>query len=340
VTFTLSSDEQLEKWSLVITDVKNNKIKEFSGIVLPKKIKWNGFDLDEMPVRINNDYIYELTFSDRSGNKGSENGSIRVEDLIKPKGDISTDDLNIDPPGLTDEKLVNFKVYATDNYDIYTWEVDILNEDKKSIKKFKGSGTPPVNLSWDGYTDDLEPMKINKKYYYKLTVKDFGKNTTEVLSKKFIIATDNEKPVVKCGFTIVGAKAGVLFSPDGDKVADTVDFNITAEDNDRIRKWILTNENKKEIIFKTFHGQVRRPKKINWNGIGDDNILVANGDMYSFFLEAEDFAGNRSVTEKTDLEIDILLVKTKRGFRMNFSNITFASGSANLDGAAYGLLQK
>ena len=73
-------------------------------------------------------------------------------------------------------------------------------------------------------------------------------------------------------------------------------------------------------------------EQIMWDGISDTGRLVGSGDEYYVVFEAMDSAFNKNVSAKVPFSIDILVVPTERGLKIQVSNIEFGFDTANLQG--------
>lgn len=208
-----------------------------------------------------------------------------------------------------------FKTEVKDASRIKGWKLQIINSNNDVVKEYriserdideslsvagffmkiwqkKESMVVPESILWDG-TDNGKKTAPDGKYTYSFTAWDERDNISQ--AKTGIIYIDNTSPEA-------AVDSESLFSPNGDNKKDTLEIKLStvtsAED-----VWNAGFTNSEGKIVKTYAWSGSNlPKKIVWNG-KDDNGIDAPEGLYSFFIRAQDKAGNNAVAEKKQITL-------------------------------------
>jgi outer membrane protein OmpA-like peptidoglycan-associated protein len=144
------------------------------------------------------------------------------------------------------------------------------------------------------------------------------------------------------------------FTPNDDKVNDTLDIEMLATDYSGIRDWKLEIANSQGQVVKTFAGQNEPPFKATWDGKDDIYEKTVPDGYYSIKLTATDRASNSAVSEpvkvyanitppiKEVLKViskEVAVQETERGLRVTLtSQVLFGSGQTALTKGALKIL--
>lgn len=249
----------------------NDKELEPLKVAIPEKIEWLGND-NNGKMLPDGRYIHQMKvfFSDKSEIK-SKPVSIYL-DSISPYAKLSTDNRLFTPNGdkIFDQLSIKQDV-AADPSD--RWSGVILNEKNEPIRTFQwDTKTIPKILIWDG-KDDRGILQDEGVYSYQLTGEDFSQNKMTSLLENIYLSRSNENVDIQPNLS--------TFSPNGDKIKDTILFKPIANDKN-ILKWEMSLYEKdgvKENLVKTFSGE-SLSDAIEWDGKNVNGKIVSDGIYY------------------------------------------------------------
>ena len=73
-------------------------------------------------------------------------------------------------------RLAPVKSFHTEFEKLQHWQLDITAGDGAHFRRIDGAGNPPENLSWDGLSDNGEPLRAGENYAYSFTATDQAGN--------------------------------------------------------------------------------------------------------------------------------------------------------------------
>lgn len=319
-----------DTWTGKITDVEGNVVREFSweGSSIPRSISWNGKDSsgNDVPEGL---YYYSLTSEDKAGNQASD---IVREIALTRKYQVADIETGSTYFSIPVSKEVTLSPVLSNTNGLQKWQVSILDSQKKNVvKSFAGDNSVPQNISWDGKDSEGAVLKDGEWFVRFEAWYDSGNHPVS-FDKKVIIDTTPPDLSVKA--------SPEYFSPDGDGERDILILENNARDMSGIETWKMNVYEPSGQLFKTFSGTGDVPDALRWDGIGDNGELVESASDYTVKLEAVDLAGNRSVSPKEVISVDILVIVTERGLKMRISNIEFAFNSATIKGNGRRILDR
>lgn len=113
-----------------------------------------------------------------------------------------------------------------------------------------------------------------------------------------------------------------VFSPDGDGNNDILYLKPSVRARKGVKSWTIVIYKPSGTQFKKFSGSGEPPSEIKWNGKSDSGDLVESSHEYPAKLTAWDTEGRKSM-DKTVIPVDILVEKTRGGYKIVLSNIEF-----------------
>ena len=155
------------------------------------------------------------------------------------------------------------------------WTGKIISSSGKIVRQFNFGTNLDSIVEWNGMDDSLS-LASDGEYYYVLEVKDLAENTNTFGGKKetaFKLDTSSTELLLT---TNVNA-----FSPNGDDIQDTVNFNVVAKASSGISSYELKVLDSRQNLIKTFNGKGSIPSSINWDGKNDKDILVQDGKYFA-----------------------------------------------------------
>ena len=138
-------------------------------------------------------------------------------------------------------------------------------------------------ITWDG-TDPDGNIVDDGVYDVTVWVKDAKDQVTEIDVDDFVL--DTKKPKVS-----LQAPDSMLFSPNDDGNGDV--FIILQADGTVEEEWKASFRDQSGNTVKTFTWENQAPGDVLWDGTDQDGGMLSDGE-YSYHIEAEDSAGNKS----------------------------------------------
>ncbi len=330
---TLIIDTKAEpeiEWTCTITTPEGIVVKTIDlGTEIPAVFEWDGKGENGTVLP---EGVYNISFS---GQDGAGNTTVEIIPEVALDTRERSAAVDVDNPifspnedGLLDS--VTFFPLLSDRTRIDTWDMIVQTVKGETAKRFRGVRYIPQSIEWDGVPqwgkgfDKSEGMVPSGKYFYFLKV--IYRSGVNTYSFKKELTIDNDPPEIDIE---VSPK---YFSPDGDDNDDIMFIIPEIKDLTPISIWSAVIYAVDGSVFKRFSGSGMPGEQIMWDGISDTGRLVGSGDEYYVVFEATDSAFNKSVSSKVPFSIDILVVPTERGLKIQVSNIEFGFDTADLQG--------
>ncbi|MCK5267471.1 MAG: OmpA family protein [Spirochaetes bacterium] len=303
-------------WQGIIKNDKGKVVRKFTWKKRPDgKQKWDGKDNDGKIVK-DGIYTYILKGIDKAGNKIEKKLTNITVSTKLTAVDVSTDRDAFSPNKDNVADTVTFTPVIENRKFFESWKLLITDKLGNEIKSYSGKIRVPAKIIWNGQTKD--GLTVNDGVYsYILYAFYKDGNNPKSFKKKIIV--DTKAPVI---YLKTSPK---LFSPDEDGENDQLKIIIKIDDVSPIKKWKLVIKEKGRI-FKTFTGVNLKKSSfiIIWNGKSDKGMIVESASKYKIEMYAWDLLGNKGKSNISEIEIDILVIKTSRGLKIRISNIEFA----------------
>ncbi len=320
VTVTQSGSSE-ERWAGQILDVKGKSVKSWSFIGKPDpSIIWDGAD-ETGRVVPDGIYTYHLAATDKAGNSVRVSSDGVSVDTEKKAVRLAVDMRAFSPNGDGVKDSVTLLPETASANTVTSWTLSVLDSSKAAVRSFKGKAAPPARQVWDGKTDagNRAPDGI---YTAKLEV---GYTTGELENAvSFEMALDTAAPVITVG------ASDMLFSPNGDGRKDTVMISQESKPGDNWDGSILAADGK---AVRTYTWK-DKAASFEWDGTDAEGNKLPDGS-YSYFVHAEDAAGNKADASVKAIALDARVVQafvtaSAPGFSPN--------GDGKFDELSFGLI--
>ena len=213
---------------------------------------------------------------------------------------------------------------------VRAWKVTITDSVGQAQKTWGGDGSSlPDRLAWDGKTDSGSAAEEGE-YSAHLAVDYSGSfNTGTAASSPFVL--DVTPPTGSLSLS------AALFSPI--ESTDTITLKLSAASRmAKIDSWTMDIYDPGGNVFKSFSGKWPASTAV-WNGKGAGGELVQSAEDYPVVAKVRDQFGNTG-TVKTTVPVDILVEKTKTGYRILTSRIFFKAFTSDYTDVAPELAQQ
>ena len=289
VTPVMSNATGLLSWEIVALDKAGKVINKWQGTTEPPvEFEYDGTNLNGFILP---DGDYQLTYSAKFNN-GQESAISRnfSVDKTAPSAFVKTGNSIFSPDG--DGRLDTIEIFQEASKE-KGWFAEILDENGKVVKSFEYGEIPPSSITWDGTSSDN--MIKDGFYTYKLYATDLAGNKGEAITSSFELNTGTTEVLLA-----VSEKA---FSPNGDKVKDSIIFTPQIKTSSAIVEYNLSILDGNGNTVKTFSDKRALPKSISWNGTTNEGTKCQDG-IYSAKLVTLSKNGSESVVSTQSFELD------------------------------------
>lgn len=266
---SMSSTDGLLNWSIDVKNAGGSSVYTIESVKAPPAtISFEGKDSSGTVL---SDGEYQLDFF-ASFSNGQESRIARkvLVDNTPPSAMVKTDGSIFSPDG--DGRLDIITIHQEGSKE-KSWEGRIVNEAGAVVKQWTYGEVPPTSIEWDGVSLD---GKITDGFYkYELASSDLAGNSVLVATTPFELNTGATEVIVT-----VSPDA---FSPNGDKVQDTIKFTPQIRTESGIASYELKIIDELGTVVKTFAEKRSIPASISWNGLTDDGSPAKDG-TYSAVL--------------------------------------------------------
>ncbi|MCX8125021.1 MAG: hypothetical protein N3F66_12785 [Spirochaetes bacterium] len=188
----------------------------------------------------------------------------------KPVLFVSPNPTLITPDGDGKDDFTTLSLTAFDEKGIQQWWIEILNEKGEKVQEYSLAGAVPATFRWDG-TGRNNILVPEGKYYVQLTIQNSAGQRFSSKKQEIVLATAKRAIALTPSYT--------KFSPNGDKIKDTISFVIQATDKKNVAQWFITVSSKNKIV-KTIKGNDFIPYDVLWDG-NDDNLKPVPDGEYT-----------------------------------------------------------
>ncbi len=265
-----------------------------SGITVPEELRWDGFN-NTGTVVSDGIYFFHIEAWDDNGNLNKTKEYAVVVDNTPPEITItppSEDDKIFSPnnDGNKDTIVVNQEGSVEDE-----WIGTVYNAEGSPVKTFIWVNASPEKFVWDG-KNDQNGMVSDGVYSYSVTATDRAGNSTKQGFDNIIKNTE-QTPIA----LLIDKQ---FFSPNNDKIMDTLLFTPVVDVKTGIVKWKLIIFDSKDRERKVFEGTENIPDTILYDG-RDNSGIILEEDNYYARLDMTYKNGNTPTAKSPDFSIDI-----------------------------------
>lgn len=318
VDFVFRNTSLEDEWEIIIKDSTGKTVVEQYEKGSPSGFSWDGRDSRGNMMK---NGIYELTVQaeDRAGNRTVKKaGGIELDN--RPTWAIASverDGFSPNSDNLFD--TVRFDLIHTREVPVESWQLEIIDRNRNSVKTFKDTVNPPSVIIWDGKSG--ERIAADGSYTALFSVKYKKGDARSSETRSFLLDTSPPKAEV--------VLSPYPFSPDNDGVEDELDIMISLNDVSGIKEWDFEIFDPYKNRFRKFSGKGTPARKIVWDGYSETGELVQAAEDYPYTLSASDTLGNK-VTASGLIAVDVLVVRDGENLKINISSINFAPNSPEL----------
>jgi outer membrane protein OmpA-like peptidoglycan-associated protein len=274
---------------------------------LPASLSWDGTGDAGKPAP-------EGTYTARlSVDYASKFASVSVEsrsfvlDITPPTGSISMSPSQFTPTEKGVAGPVKLTINATSKVaHMDSWSLDVLDEAGALAKNWSGRW-PDTSVTWDGSSLGGGFVMPSAAYRAAATVRDEYGNSAQIAADIRVAALASKPPVAvqppKPGQPVITA-ASAGFSPNGDKVADSITLQLGYGRSSAVVSWKVTISAAGAGTQKTYSGNPSTmPMSLLWDGKADSGAMAPEG-VYTAALSVD--YGKAFIAGKADSQPFIL----------------------------------
>jgi flagellar hook assembly protein FlgD len=310
---SLKVKSDIDKYSLVIKSKDGVVIRTFgAGAKIPDSIVWDGKD-DKGITAPDGEYKATLNILYKNGNNPVASTNPFFIDTVGPTVDISAAYTLFSPDGDGRKDTIVID-QSSSNEDL--WEGAFIGKNNDIVRTFYWKGKA-VKFEWDG-KNEIGNKLPDGMYTYRITCKDKAGNKIAKDIKNVEIDT-KPTPV----FLTVQAPG---FSPNNDKIMDTIEFKIMVENEIGVKSWRVEIAQSEKGIERTFSGTSKIDKSITWDGMTDKDLPADEG-TYTATLTVEYNKGNLPVSKTQSFILD----RTPPELTLNMKPVPFSPDNDGID---------
>ena len=165
----------------------------------------------------------------------------------------------------------------------------------KVVRTWDFGQFPPENIVWNGF-DSNGRLADDGKYKFELRATDLAGNIGIITTNEpFLFSTKEAK--------ILLSLSDAAFSPNGNKVKETISFVPVLKDADGIANYKLEIKDSKSNVIRTFTEAGNLPAKFEWNGKNTAGIICADGTYFAT-LTVNSISGSSATVTTPGFELD------------------------------------
>jgi len=201
-------------------------VRTFEGERIPEKIVWNG--RSENGEILDGEYVARFEVAYDMGNRPQAQSAPFYIDTESPTVEVRFGPTPFSPDGDGINDLLEFDIDIDEAGAVERWSLTIIDPRGKLFRQYKGAGTPPKRIYWNGISTDGDLVQGAEEYPFEFYVEDTVGNSAAHLDAMLVdilVAAENgNKRIRITGFT---------FKPNSPELDN--DNVQTAEKN----RWIL-----------------------------------------------------------------------------------------------------
>ncbi len=288
---------KLVEWAVTIKDKAGKPVRVYNqvkdGSVPPAKIVFDGKDDNGVALK---DGVYQAVVSAKylNGYVPAEISSpVLVLDTEKPSAQIVASE-KVFGAGSKDSVKFSIMLTPSDGASVPSWIGEIQDESGKAVNTYEFGEYPPESIVWNGITSN-GAIAEKGKYRFVLTGTDLAGNTGVNKTTDYVTFDTTEAQLLL-------AVSDSAFSPNGNKVRDTITFTpVTATKDVASYEFIIRDKGGKTVY--SIKDNKKLPVNFVWDGKDDSKLLCPDG-FYSAQLSVLAVNGSSASASTQNFELD------------------------------------
>ncbi len=246
------------------------------GVDVPPSVVWNGY-LDDGSLAEDGLYYWYITAADDNGNTSVTSKLQVFVDNTPPEIDLLQPNEDEKTFGEGNKAILKIKQSGSTEK---LWTAKITDAQGKTIKSYKWENSSPLEIEWNGMSDEKEIVP-DGVYSYEVTSTDLAGNVSE---KAYIsgIIFSAEKP--KTAISIEGSRYFAP-SPRGSVAFEkkSVDIGVVipspSASVNRLTDWEISivGKNDDKVLY-SLSGKENPPSSFSFDGKNNDGVFLTDGE--------------------------------------------------------------
>lgn len=293
------SGNKLVEWAITVKDKAGKAVRTYnqtnSGDIPPSSIIFDGKDDSGKQLK-DGEYQAVVTAKYLNGYEPDPISSpVLVLDTDKPAAQIVASE-KVFGAGAKDSVKFSIMPVPSSGSTVPSWKGEIQSSDGKVVNSYDFGEYPPEEVVWNGISSD-GTIAEKGQYRFVLSGTDLAGNTGVSQTTELVTFDTTEAQLLL-------AVSDTAFSPNGNKVKDTITFTPVTATKDVV-SYDFTIKNKAGKAVYTVKESKKLPVNFVWDGKDDSKILCSDG-MYFAQLSVLAANGSTASASTQNFELDTL----------------------------------
>ena len=293
------SGNKLVEWAVTVKDKAGKAVRTYnqtnSGDIPPSSIIFDGKDDSGKQLK-DGEYQAVVTAKYLNGYEPDPISSpVLVLDTDKPAAQIVASE-KVFGAGAKDSVKFSIMPVPSSGSTVPSWKGEIQSSDGKVVNTYDFGEYPPEEVVWNGISSD-GTIAEKGQYRFVLSGTDLAGNTGVSQTTELVTFDTTEAQLLL-------AVSDTAFSPNGNKVKDTITFTPVTATKDVV-SYDFTIKNKAGKAVYTVKESKKLPVNFVWDGKDDSKILCSDG-MYFAQLSVLAANGSTASASTQNFELDTL----------------------------------
>ena len=293
------SGNKLVEWAVTVKDKAGKAVRTYnqtnSGDIPPSSIIFDGKDDSGKQLK-DGEYQAVVTAKYLNGYEPDPISSpVLVLDTDKPAAQIVASE-KVFGAGAKDSVKFSIMPVPSSGSTVPSWKGEIQSSDGKVVNSYDFGEYPPEDVVWNGISSD-GTIAEKGQYRFVLSGTDLAGNTGVSQTTELVTFDTTEAQLLL-------AVSDTAFSPNGNKVKDTITFTPVTATKDVV-SYDFTIKNKAGKAVYTVKESKKLPVNFVWDGKDDSKILCSDG-MYFAQLSVLAANGSTASASTQNFELDTL----------------------------------
>lgn len=293
------SGNKLVEWAVIVKDKAGKAVRTYnqtnSGDIPPSSIIFDGKDDSGKQLK-DGEYQAVVTAKYLNGYEPDPISSpVLVLDTDKPAAQIVASE-KVFGAGSKDSVKFSIMPVPSSGSTVPSWKGEIQSSDGKVVNSYDFGEYPPEEVVWNGISSD-GTIAEKGQYRFVLSGTDLAGNTGVSQTTELVTFDTTEAQLLL-------AVSDTAFSPNGNKVKDTITFTPVTATKDVV-SYDFTIKNKAGKAVYTVKESKKLPVNFVWDGKDDSKILCSDG-MYFAQLSVLAANGSTASASTQNFELDTL----------------------------------
>ncbi len=291
------SGNKLVEWAVTVKDAAGKTVRTYNqktdGAIPPSAIVFDGTDDSGKQLK-DGKYQAVVTAKYLNGYEPAPISSpILVLDTEKPAAQISASE-KIFGAGTKDTVTFKISPVPSDGATVPSWKGEIQSTDGKVVRSYDFGEYPPAEVVWNGIASDGN-IAEKGQYRFVLTGTDLAGNVGKSQSTEPVTFDTTEAKLLL-------AMSDTAFSPNGNKVKDTITFTPVTATKDVTSFEFIIRDKKGNTVY-SIKDSKKLPVNFVWDGKDSAKMLCADG-TYSAQLTVLAANGSSASASTQSFELD------------------------------------